>query len=226
MKKNIFIIVLVIIFSSIIIICLNNTIKEPYSMEISKMNDTNTEKVEISQINDNNMVSSKNNIIEYDIADIKVDNTQTEHTKSKNNTLQTTEKSNKTNTTNKTTNSNKSENSIVKDTINSSKNTTSSKNNQQNNTEKKQEDTKVSNNKKVEEHKHAFTVNGGWFKTEEEAEKKVDEELEKWDKKFEEDIKNSKTEEEKDKNYLKNCPNGYETFRCSCGEYGLNFTYR
>ena len=68
-----------------------------------------------------------------------------------------------------------------------------------------------------------------WYKTEEEAEQKVDNELEKWDKKLKDDIKVAKNDEEKERawnNYLKNCPNGYEIFRCSCGEYALIFSYR
>ena len=238
MKKFYFIIIVFIIILSIILLVgdgqrktglvINNTLLSDNVINVS--NDTGIYNIQEPTSEINNSITSNNTVNEEQKGknEIKTNDTIKTTTSTSKNSKQnassnkTTSNSNGKNTTDNSNNStiinNKDKQEASNNTVNKQSSATSSKPSNNN-----------TNQGKEEKHIHAFTVNGGWFKTEEEAEKKVDEELAKWDKKFEEDIKNSKTEEEKDKaynNYLKNCPNGYETFRCSCGEYGLNFTYR
>lgn len=68
-------------------------------------------------------------------------------------------------------------------------------------------------------HQHMFSVNGGWYKTESNAVSAYDREVEKWEAKYN---NGELTYEE----LTKNCPCGYEVYRCTCGEQGLNLLYR
>lgn len=72
--------------------------------------------------------------------------------------------------------------------------------------------------KKEEKHKHKFTVNGGWYKTSDEAYRKFQSISGKWNKKYE-------SGEISWDEYCHNCPNGYEIFKCTCGMQGLNLIY-
>lgn len=90
---------------------------------------------------------------------------------------------------------------------------------------KKTTDQKKDNEKKKQEtetqnkpHQHMFTVNGGWYKTNNEAIRKFQSLTDQWNKKYE-DGKISWDE------FCQRCPSGYEIFRCTCGMYGLNLTY-
>lgn len=74
------------------------------------------------------------------------------------------------------------------------------------------------NDNKEEKHKHMFTVNGGWYKTENEAYKKFKSISDSWDKKYE----NGEIDWDE---YSSKCPTGYEVYRCSCGMQGLNIFY-
>lgn len=113
------------------------------------------------------------------------------------NTQETPKSNKKTSTTN-----NKPTNSST--SINKNNTTDSRKNN--------------STKKQETQHKHAFIINDKWFKTNEEVERRVDEVFSYWDKKYND---GEITWDE----LGKFCPIGYETFRCSCGQYGLNFSY-
>ena len=72
--------------------------------------------------------------------------------------------------------------------------------------------------KKEEKHKHRFTVNGGWYKTSDEAIRKFQSISDQWNKKYE-DGEISWDE------YCRKCPTGYEIYRCTCGMQGLNLMY-
>lgn len=68
-------------------------------------------------------------------------------------------------------------------------------------------------------HTHIFTVNTGkWFDTQAELEAYVDKVLKDFDNKLE---NGEITWEE----YGKQCPMGYDVYRCTCGKRGLNFAY-
>ena len=127
-------------------------------------------------------------------------------------------KTNSITNTNTNSNTKKQENQSKTHTSNDSntKTTTSTE------TEQKEEnyisDNKENSNKIEEKHIHFITVNGGWFNSESEAEAEVDREFGKWDKEY----KNGNITWEK---LVEKCPIGYEIFRCSCGSYGLNFSY-
>ena len=237
MKKYAVIIVSIIIFIGVMAVCIKNITKAPYNnVEFATTNDTYKE--EISQ-NENSEIISQNTIVEEitknDVINKEkepekvVDNSNVEVKKTENNNSQTTQKSKTTNTTSKQTNTNKSENSVEKNTTNSSNNTTDSNktNNQSNNEENKTTNANIvssenSNNKSEEKHIHAFEVNEGWFNTSTEAIAKFKQIVKNCDLKYE---NSEKTPKDKDK-YIEECPIGYELFRCSCGMFGLNLSYR
>lgn len=237
MKKYAVIIVSIIIFIGVMAVCIKNITKAPYNnVEFATTNDTYKE--EISQ-NENSEIISQNTIVEEitknDVINKEkepekvVDNSNVEVKKTENNNSQTTQKSKTTNTTSKQTNTNKSENSVEKNTTNSSNNTTDSNktNNQSNNEENKTTNTNIvssenSNNKSEEKHIHAFEVNSGWFNTNAEAIDMFNKKVDECDSRYE----NSNKEKDDWDQYLKDSPTGYEVFRCSCGMYGLNISYR
>lgn len=68
-------------------------------------------------------------------------------------------------------------------------------------------------------HQHMFSVNGGWYKTESEAVSMYEKEVSKWEEKY----NNGEITYEE---LTKKCPCGYEVYRCTCGEQGLNLLYR
>lgn len=123
---------------------------------------------------------------------------------------------NKQNTKSENNNNDTKTNEEKKDT--SKKKTTTKKekndNKKSNESEKKKQETEI----KKQPHKHMFTVNGGWYKTSNEAVKKFQSLSDMWNRKYE----NGEISWDE---YCRKCPNGYEIYRCTCGMHGLNLTY-
>ena len=130
------------------------------------------------------------------------------------------EKSNdRTNALKKTDNKTSSEKKTTnKKTTGSKEQDQSSKQNNEGKNKKKHVEKVPQKDNKEEKHKHMFTVNGGWYKTSDEAYRKFQSLSDQWNKKYE-------SGEIGWDEYCKNCPNGYEIYRCICGMHGLNLTY-
>lgn len=229
--KKIFLILITILLLIGIIVCIFvmqpkevSSIPEDTGVKLGELNDTN---ILTNNVESSNSATTKN---------IEIENSINENKEKGNNTnaLMNTTSKNKTEDKNKTTaqvqtsNTNKSSNTTSKKTTannnsNTSKNQVSSNSNKTSGSINKA-NTNISNSKptattkKEETHKHFMKVNAGWFKSVDELEKEVDREFEKWDRKYN---AGKITWDE----LGKYCPIGYESFRCSCGMYGLNYSY-
>lgn len=213
MKKYIWIILimLIILITSLLIIYNRRKVEEGNQIKKSAK-EISVDDSEIHNLGDMSKESVKNNIKN----DIVEKNITKEENKTMNNTIKNeTIKNQEINTTvnsTKSTSSNSKgslQNNIPKTTIN----TTPSKNET-----KEKENKETVEPKKEEIHKHFMMVNAGWFNTVDELENAVDKEFAKWDKKYE----NGEITWEELGKY---CPIGYESFRCSCGKLGLEYSY-
>ncbi len=224
MKKYFFIIILIIILAMVVILSLNfisdynkNTIKEALNENIleekeivENLNETNetiasANTYENIAVNSNEKAKdSENQIVEVSKASKTTKNTTVE----------------KESNTNKNTSGTNNTNKQVTNTTTEEAKDTNKSSNYENN--KKESNIVDDTAKKEEKHTHAFTVNKGWFNTEDEAKAKFDQIVHEGDLKYE---NSEKTKQDWD-DYVKESPTGYEIFRCSCGMFGLNISYR
>ena len=229
MKRYFFIIILIIILAMVVILGLNfisdsnkNTIEEALTENIleekeivEKLNETNETNETIASANTYENIAVNSNEKAKDSEDQMVEDSKASNT-TKNTVIA--KEDNKTKDTSEVKNTNKK---TTNNTSEKTEDTKKSSNSQTNNEAEKSESgiVKETFDKKEEKHTHAFTVNGGWFNTENEVEAEVDKVFAEFDEKYN---NGELTWEE----YVKKCPTGYETFRCSCGMFGLNFSYR
>ncbi len=239
MKKYILILVsisILIIVSVFVINIISNKPLENVADSTINNNIYVAEKQIQNNIIGNNEITVENSNVEENI----ITNNKLEKNTNTSNKDKTVEKNEETNSKPKTTSTastknnentnNKTDKSVEKNTTSSSKVTTDNQsynnelynnvttNQNQKNTSKNE----ISSSKSEEKHTHAFTVNCGWFNSNEEAITKFNKLVDEYDLKYEQSEKTEKDWEE----YIKNCPVGYEVFRCSCGMYGLNISKR
>lgn len=238
MKKN-FLILIPILIITLVIACI-------FIIILNKNNSLTKETMKIGKLNNETNIEFFNNIITNKTThNISKDTNKNEEKKTntvsnnkvnmenENKTITNKEKINsKSNNDNKKSSNNANKKTITTDkkattTPNKNENQTNTNSNKVNNIENNVNETSTNslsvkstnnNTKKEEIHKHIFSVNAGWFNTNEEAEAKVDEIFNKWNTKY----NNGEITWEE---LGKNCPIGYEIFRCSCGKSGLHFTY-
>lgn len=250
MKKNYLKIVLILLFI-LIIVCIFSIINKGTSNETIK-NEKSSTGLEFKEVivefeeqdniikdvdseEDTEKISSQkcDEVKEKEITTSSKEN-KTQKSKNKTTTSYTESKTTTTSSNVKKTESEekKASNTKVQNETKTDATSTSKGTNTTNITETKKEDNKTGNissntstETKIEEtkkeettHKHAFVVNAGWFNSNDAAEKKVDEVFSEFDSKL--DNGDLSWDE-----YAAQGPIGYEIFRCSCGKYGLNFSY-
>ena len=224
MKKYFFIIILILILAMVVILSLNfisdsnkKTIKEALTENIlgekeivENLNETN-ETIASANTHENIAVNSNEKAKESENQIVEVSKTS----KTTKNTIVEKES----NTNKNTSGTNNTNKQVTNTTTEEAKDTNKSSNYENN---KKESNIVDDTAKKEEKHTHAFTVNKGWFNTEDEAIAKFNQIVQEGDLKYE---NSAKTKQDWD-DYVKDSPTGYEVFRCSCGMFGLNISYR
>ena len=238
--KKIFLILIPILILIAIVTCIFVMLPKQTS-SVPENSEVKVGELDNANMLEDNIESSNNAVIENNEKENSTSEVKSENKESNTNTLTNTTSNSKTNTEEKSKTTTNTQNSVKTNNTSKSNNTNTNKTGATNSTTSKKPTTNTSNSstnktttsnktntnstttkptttKTEEKHTHFMTVNAGWFNSVDELEKAVDIEFEKWDKKY----KNGEITWDELGIY---CPIGYETFRCSCGKYGLNYSY-